>query len=202
MIYLAFCILALLALTLAYAYMIRPAMRQLMAPRRVAEPFEEPQQAAAGKRRIVYVYMDGCGWCERFTPVWASFVDENGKRLQAAGVEALRVVSSDPRASRYDVRAFPAVLFDAGGGAPPVPFEGERTVAGLVKFLGDNGVSLREGFYEPRRIGMPNPTPAGSGNVVAQQKKLTNDKGQDAAQSAGGVAGADSVSGGSGKKDE
>lgn len=168
MIYAAFVILALLALTLVYVYFLRPAV---MAPA-AGERFQPPpaRERFAEQARLVYVYMDGCGWCERFTPVWASFVDEYGERLALAGVAAERVEAADPRAEGLGVASFPTVLLVAPG-RPAAKFEGERTVAGLADFCAEHG-ALPEGFLaatddgERRRIGPPAVAPEGSAATI------------------------------------
>lgn len=124
----AFVIVALLAATLVYQYALRP-----MAAARRAEGFA----AASEKRQLVYLHMNGCGWCQRFTPVWDAFVVENGEALKAAGVTPLKLERKEAGAAAFadSVEGYPTVLLVAQGGGT-TKFEGERTNEGLKAFVG------------------------------------------------------------------
>eukprot|EP00798_Chlamydomonas_sp_ICE-L_P017296 gene17296-biopygen26212 len=97
---------------------------------------------------LVLLHMDGCGWCERFMPVWEEMKTKHGK----GGVTMLKYERSDPAAKKYLPHAtgFPTILLDKGSGVQK--FSGERTVEGLEAFLKANGVSLlltsKESFAE------------------------------------------------------
>lgn len=188
MIYLAFAVVVLLGLTVVYVNVMRYWGR-------TNERFEEQPKA---KGAVVYVYMDGCGWCERFSPVWASFVDEHGPAMLAAGVRAEKLEGDDPRAAAYGVRSFPTVLFDAGDGKAPAVYDGERTVAGLAAFAAEHGAlgkkatetfaEEEEGSGERRRFGAPQVMPPGSKDVVAANRP-SQDQANKAGENVGSVAG-------------
>jgi thiol-disulfide isomerase/thioredoxin len=117
------------------------------------EAFEQPWST------LVFLHMDGCGWCERFKPVWKDFVATYGGALTAAHVRAVDVEAASPEMAQYreHVAGYPTILF-ADGDSNVVKFSGDRTKAGLVAFLREQGVSLKEGFLgqpagePPRRV--------------------------------------------------
>jgi hypothetical protein len=142
MVYVAFALVATLALALAYQFMVRPALSA------------RTERFQGAERKLVYVYMNGCGWCQRFTPVWDSFAAKHGS---VPGLRLLKVESSDPEAGAYRVEGYPTVLLDMGDGRH-VLFGGERTEKGLLAFLADNGVSVdkkKEGFFAERLDSTP-----------------------------------------------
>lgn len=103
-----------------------------------AERFEQP----AVRARLVYVYMHGCGWCEKFTPQWAAFEGKYAAKLRAVGVAVERLEQGEPAARELGVRSFPTVLLLVPADGRRVEFKGERTADGLASFLAENGFPL------------------------------------------------------------
>lgn len=95
-------------------------------PAPIAESFLEQESLVAGA--VVYLYMNGCGWCERFHPVWQDFASRYQGPLQLRKIEA-----SDPEAARYDVAGYPTVLLVRSDGST-AKFSGDRTVENLMQF--------------------------------------------------------------------
>lgn len=171
MVYTAFAVLAALAATLVWATLRRGAQPPVRPP--VLDGFAQEREQPLARRRmqLVYLHMNGCGWCVRFTPTWEAFVSAHGRELAALGVETLSFEASSEgaRAYRKHARAFPTVLLVAEGGEEVHKFEGDRTDAGLTAFLRDNGVALRggrEGFYAPSRV-------SGGGDKILAQARET-----------------------------
>ena len=77
---------------------------------------------------IVYIYSDGCGWCDRFNPVWQDFADRYSGPVTVRKVEA----KSDD-AKTYIVSGYPTVLLMQNGAQKAV-FSDDRTVENLMKF--------------------------------------------------------------------
>ena len=151
MVVVAFLVVVLLAVTLMVR-LLRPGRPRGGGAQPFGEPFEEGPRA-----RLVYVYMDGCGWCLRFDPEWQKFARERRADMKRAGVQAERVESQSAEAAalpRGLVTGYPTVLLLPAGGKPPVVFQGERTPAGLAAFLSSHGLPLdpakREGFTYKR----------------------------------------------------
>ena len=137
MVHVAFGLLAVIVLVLAYQYMVRPALQS-------SERFSTPA-------RLVFLHMNGCGWCVRFMPTWDAFVTKHSGSLRMAGVEVQKIEGSDPSAAKYQVRSYPTVLLVKDG--KTIKFDGDRSEDGLRAFLVTNGVSLVEGFAPKRPVG-------------------------------------------------
>jgi thioredoxin-related protein len=151
MVYIAFGLLTVLALAIVYKTVLSP-------PRR--SPYESFEDAAAipkkADSKIVFMYMTGCGWCEKMRPHWDSFKTTNADRLRALGVTAAAYERSDPAAAalKEHVDGYPTVLFVASDGKTVTKFEGERTPEGLLAFVEKNASApaapagaTREGFF-------------------------------------------------------
>ena len=156
MVYTAFALVGLLVLALVYQFLLRPLMGGGGAPAWREGYVEASKQGG----ELAYLFMTGCGWCERFSPTWDEFTSRFKGELNGAGVKARKIESSEAAAAAYkkNVQGYPTVLFTRPDGSVS-KFEGERTTEGLVAFLKQNGVDLRgkggggglEGFFEARR---------------------------------------------------
>lgn len=88
------------------------------------------------KARLIYVYMDGCGHCRAFDPVWTSFTRTYRKALQEAGVEPVRLRNDDRAADALSVHGYPTVVLISDlGDFSQTTFEGQRTGPGLASFV-------------------------------------------------------------------
>ena len=136
----AFAILALLAATLVYQYMVASALS------RSSERFASSPDAAP--YTLVYLYMNGCGWCERFKPHWAEIENGRAAELASMGVATAKFERSEAGAKAYAsaVQGYPTILLVRPDGST-VKFEGERTPDEVVAFVGRN-VGPREGFFD------------------------------------------------------
>jgi thiol-disulfide isomerase/thioredoxin len=119
----------------------RDSMRRIIAMRRdsvITEAFDESAKARSGTVKVYFFFMQGCGWCERFTPVWDEFVT---KRSSTPGLVLRKVDKNEPLAKEYSehVNGYPTVLLVDSGGKV-VKFTGERTLKGLEAFILANGV--------------------------------------------------------------
>lgn len=124
--------------------------------------------------KIVFLYMDGCGWCEKFKPQWSEFAASPA--LRATGVVAVSYERKDPAASAFGaVEGYPTVLLVAEG-KPPVKFQGDRTPEGLFAFLAEHGYSAKgvegvEGYYEE-----PQSELGGIHHTVSSTKQAQDEK--------------------------
>jgi hypothetical protein len=158
-VYAAFGLVALLAITLVFQYLYMPGMRGYFnnrsspafgsgteSPRAAvatAEAFRAAASRATGRATsrastgstvLIYFYMDGCPHCRDFEGDWQAFLLQNRDTLSAKGVVPRRLPSDSHEAREFKVTSFPTVLLVASGTAPVV-FAGERSVAGLVSFV-------------------------------------------------------------------
>jgi thiol-disulfide isomerase/thioredoxin len=150
----AFLLIAALLCALAYSF-AKPQMQMRN------ERFQQPDA------KLIFLYMNGCGWCDKFKPQWDAFVKSYGAPLAASGLTLASYERSDPAAAAFKstVDGYPTVLLVTGDGSV-VKFSGERTPAGLAAFLSANGYSVNEGYEEPHsEFG-------GIGNIVSATKAM------------------------------
>lgn len=145
----AFLLLGIMALALAYRVMFPSQQRGAF------ERFFNGGEEAVVQHKLVFMHMDGCGWCVRFKPEWDAFAEQNSAALKKSGITMLSYERKQPEAKAYDnyVDGYPTVLLDTGGVV--VKFAGKRTPEGIAEFLRENGVTfVKEGFYEEPPTGM------------------------------------------------
>lgn len=146
------------------------------------------------RAELVFLYMDGCTWCDKFRPVWDELVSKHGEHLESdMGVKLVSYERSDAAAEPLmtHVRGFPTILLVKDDGKDVVTFEDDRTVASLLAFvakamgteaLGDVSVSqdkTKEGFYYAEDVDEPDPDPTEFGKLTAgvgAGKKVAQDK--------------------------
>lgn len=134
----AFIVIALLALALVYQFFIR-FMLHSPGPAVSSEKFSSMPQGDS----LVYMYIDGCMWCEKFSPEWDKLVKKQGAALSAAGVSYAKIDghSDDPRIAGIDVKGFPMIVFIPAGasGAGAISFEGgSRSAATVAAFVAEH----------------------------------------------------------------
>lgn len=97
---------------------------------------------------LVYLRMDGCGWCARFQPTWDELVKKHGAALTAVGVGLKQYDSTSEsaralvRESGGQIKGYPTILLKRKDDGNLVIFGGDRTVDELLRFLADNGFAL------------------------------------------------------------
>jgi len=98
-----------------------------------AKPSKEmPKPGENGS--LVYLHMDGCGYCRRFDPTWASLKENHGAQLEAMGVAVESHEAQDAEAAKYDAVSYPTILF-ARNGTRVALFDGKRTEDELMAFV-------------------------------------------------------------------
>ncbi len=162
--YAAMGVLVLLALVLAFQYLIRPVLASARAPPppapetfwadapKAAKP-AKAAKAAAPRAKLVFLHMNGCGWCVKFRPTWDDLLKRDGPALARAGLELVDYEASSAGARMYQelVQGYPTVLLDKSGKSPVV-FEGDRTRDALLQFAASHGYAAkggREDFRAP-----------------------------------------------------
>jgi thiol-disulfide isomerase/thioredoxin len=85
------------------------------------------------KPTITYYYLKNCGWCKKFSPVW----DQFEKEVKAKNINIIpRKIDASKASSevaQYNIKGYPHVQLVKG--TTVVPFNGERTVQGLLAFV-------------------------------------------------------------------
>lgn len=124
--YASIVIIAVVLLTLVYHWFVVKKMRQ--------EAFEE---VARPPFRMIYVHMDGCGYCERFMPVWMQLMEQHGINLKNKGISAEHYDRADAKWVELgiEVNGFPTVLMiDTQDNSKIGTFSSDRTVENLYSW--------------------------------------------------------------------
>ena len=87
------------------------------------------------EKTLVYYYMNGCGHCEKFTPIWEKF-----KKSFSGSINIIKVEQEDAKddINKFEVSGFPTVLLLDSNNNKIKEFNGDRTVAGLTEFVNSN----------------------------------------------------------------
>lgn len=138
----AFIVLVLLALALVYQSCVRFIIRPPVAAAGGRRP-ETFASSTSSTPRLMYLYIDGCMWCDKFSPEWEKFVQRQGSAMKTAGVSFAKIDghSDDPSIENLDVKGYPMIVFIPAGAsnANAISFEGgSRTAATVTKFVADN----------------------------------------------------------------
>lgn len=117
--------------------LILAILYQLAYPSKVLDAFETLEAFAQPiGADLTYVYMDGCGYCKKFDPIWVEFTTTYRKELQTAGVNTRKLRNDDSATADYGLHGYPAVLLvSRSGDFAQTTFEGQRTVQGLAGFV-------------------------------------------------------------------
>lgn len=130
-------IVAALVVALAVFFLVRVLKNK-------GEGFSEKENKASKatneleRAELVFLYMDGCTWCDKFKPVWDELVSKHGERLENdMGVKLVSYERSDAAAEPLmtHVRGFPTILLVKDDGKDVVTFEDDRTVPSLLAFV-------------------------------------------------------------------
>ena len=91
------------------------------------KPFEE----FSNPKELIYFYMDGCGHCKTFSPIWDEFTNNYKGNLRIKKYE--RKQAGD-MIDKFQIQGFPTILLiDEQGNKKE--FNGDRTVKGLEQFV-------------------------------------------------------------------
>ena len=143
MTYSAFALLIILALILVYQYTLGVQARAR------SQYFEQYYDSSSW--RLVFLYMNGCGWCDKFKPEWALLNQHHGAELKRHGVMLESYERSDPGASEFSstVSSYPTIMLisNSSKNTTNLVYSGQRTAEALNAFVIDN-IGTKEGFYE------------------------------------------------------
>jgi len=79
-----------------------------------------------GQMKVVYFYMNGCGHCNSFSPIWDEFT-------QDCPLATHKIESADAgqMMSKYGISGFPTILLLDGNNNKVKELEGDRTLTNL-----------------------------------------------------------------------
>lgn len=76
--------------------------------------------------KVIFFYMNGCGWCEKFKPEWEKFKKMVGSNVVTEEIEASKMTPEQQK----KVRGFPTIMIVKNG--KETEYDGDRTAADLV----------------------------------------------------------------------
>jgi len=82
--------------------------------------------------KLVYFYMNGCGHCNNFTPIWDEFCSANSSSIKTYKFEQSQV---QEQITGYSISGFPTILLLDENNAKIDEYSGQRTVEGLTSYV-------------------------------------------------------------------
>jgi len=82
--------------------------------------------------KLVYFYMNGCGHCKNFTPIWDEFCSANSSSIKTYKFEQSQV---QEQITSYSISGFPTILLLDENNAKIDEYNGQRTVEALTSYV-------------------------------------------------------------------
>jgi hypothetical protein len=82
--------------------------------------------------KLVYFYMNGCGHCNNFTPIWDEFCSANSSSIKTYKFEQSQV---QEQIANYSISGFPTILLLDENNAKIDEYSGQRTVEALTSYV-------------------------------------------------------------------
>jgi|UniRef100_A0A6C0CD13 thiol-disulfide isomerase/thioredoxin len=82
--------------------------------------------------KLVYFYMNGCGHCNNFTPIWDEFCSANSSSIKTYKFEQSQV---QEQIASYSISGFPTILLLDENNAKIDEYSGQRTVEALTSYV-------------------------------------------------------------------
>ena len=82
--------------------------------------------------KLMYFYMDGCGWCDKFTPTWKKLIKENNKNKKVNMVK-INGPNNLTTATKYGIVSYPTIILLKGN--KPYTYDGDRSLDDLLDFI-------------------------------------------------------------------
>ncbi len=86
-------------------------------------------------KKLVYFYMNGCGHCEKFSPIWDEFISQNKSSITTHKLER---EEAGNKIQKYEVKGFPTILLLDENNNKIKEYNGDRTLSALKKFVSEN----------------------------------------------------------------
>ena len=81
---------------------------------------------------FVYFYMNGCGHCKNFTPIWDEFCSANSSSIKTYKFEQSQV---QEQITTYSISGFPTILLLDENNSKIDEYSGQRTVEALTSYV-------------------------------------------------------------------
>jgi len=82
--------------------------------------------------KLVYFYMNGCGHCKNFTPIWDEFCSANSSSIKTYKFEQSQV---QEQITSYSISGFPTILLLDENNSKIDEYSGQRTVEALTSYV-------------------------------------------------------------------
>jgi thiol-disulfide isomerase/thioredoxin len=82
--------------------------------------------------KLVYFYMNGCGHCNNFTPIWDEFCSANSSSIKTYKFEQSQV---QEQITTYSISGFPTILLLDENNSKIDEYSGQRTVEALTSYV-------------------------------------------------------------------
>ena len=82
--------------------------------------------------KLMYFYMDNCGWCDRFTPTWRKLIKENNRNKKVNMVK-INGPNNLTTATKYGVVSYPTIILLKDN--KPYKYDGDRSLDDLLDFI-------------------------------------------------------------------
>ena len=122
--------LLLVVLTMLYLFKINFGIENFGIENFGIENFENEKS-----KKLVYFYMKGCSHCEKFSPIWDEFSNNNKSSIKTYKLE--RTLAGD-KINKYEVKGFPTILLLGENNEKIKEYDGDRTVDSLTQFVNSN----------------------------------------------------------------
>ena len=82
--------------------------------------------------KLMYFYMDGCVFCDKFTPTWNKLIKENNKNKKVNMVK-INGPNNLTTATKYGVVSYPTIILLKDN--KPYKYDGDRSLDDLLDFI-------------------------------------------------------------------
>ena len=82
--------------------------------------------------KLMYFYMDGCGFCDKFTPTWKELIKKNNRDKKVTMVK-INGPNNLIMTKKYKVKKFPTIILLKGN--KPYTYDGDRSLDDLLDFI-------------------------------------------------------------------
>ena len=85
--------------------------------------------------KLVYFYMNGCGHCKNFTPIWDEFCSANSTTIKTYKFEQSQ---AQEQIRSYNISGFPSILLLNENNSKIDEYNGARTVEALKNYVNNH----------------------------------------------------------------
>ena len=87
------------------------------------------------KRQLIYFFMDGCKWCEKFSPSWNALEKDNNSSFSNISFKKINGPKNPTIIKKYGIKSYPSIILTGAAGSTWEVYEGEKTYQDLIEFI-------------------------------------------------------------------